>query len=232
MYTLTCTHGDRLAQVFALIRPRSGDFLYSRGEGKGEGEEVDVMVEDIAQLRKAGVHGFVIGALTARGDVDVAVTRRLVAACGQCEISFHRAFDMARDMRAALETIGREFAGSITRVLTSGGKASALEGAHAIQQLQPRARRLGITLVAGGGVSEDNVARIVAETGVTEVHGSARASVPSGMQHRNGNVHMGAAVHPVAEFSTKQASSTRVASIKQGFVLTSLGQASSAPPPS
>lgn len=81
-----------------LIRPRGGDFLYNESE-------VATMEQDIIQARDLGVDGVVIGALTAHGDIDAAVCRRLIKAAGEMSITFHRAFDMAREPQKALNDI-------------------------------------------------------------------------------------------------------------------------------
>ncbi|EGD78379.1 hypothetical protein PTSG_12884 [Salpingoeca rosetta] len=196
--------------VFALVRPRAGDFLFSEAE-------VQIMVDDIEALRACGIQGFVIGALNADGDVDTAAMKKLLAACGPLPVTFHRAFDMVRDMRAALATLGTAFgANRVQRVLTSGGRATALEGAPVICSLAATAREHGITLMAGGGVSEHNAQRIASEAGVVEVHCSARASVDSAMGFRNTAVHMGAGLFP-PEFSHKRASAPRVQAIKHAL---------------
>ena len=46
--------------VHVMLRPRSGDFLYTE-------VEVEVILADLAALKAAGAHGFVFGALRADG---------------------------------------------------------------------------------------------------------------------------------------------------------------------
>ena len=52
-----------------MIRPRTGSFTYSDSE-------IETMLLDIAAFKAEGVKGFVIGCLTADGEVDVTSTRR------------------------------------------------------------------------------------------------------------------------------------------------------------
>ncbi|HEY6808795.1 MAG TPA: copper homeostasis protein CutC [Gemmatimonadales bacterium] len=145
--------------VFVLIRPRGGDFVYSA-------QEYDAMERDVAAVRVLGAAGIVIGGLTARGDVDQPGMRRLLAAAGPLPATFHRAFDQLRDPRAALETL---IALGFRRVLTSGQAATAAGGIPLLAALVQQARgRIGI--LAGGAIDETNVARIVRETGVAEIH--------------------------------------------------------------
>ncbi len=145
--------------VFVLIRPRGGDFRYSA-------QEYEAMRRDVASARELGADGVVIGGLTAAGDLDEAGMRRLLDAAEGLPATFHRAFDAARDPQAALETlIGLGF----RRVLTSGQAPTAAEGIPVLAALVQQARgRIGI--LAGGAIDETNVARIVRETGVTEIH--------------------------------------------------------------
>jgi len=154
----------RTLAVSVMIRPRAGDFVYSPAE-------IDVMCADIAAVRALhappGVEvGFVVGALTADGLVDTALLRRLVAACGPAPVTFHRAFDTLPDLPAALEVL---IGCGVRRVLTSGGAGSAREGADTLRRLVDTAAGR-ITVMAGGSVRGDNVADLVARTGVPAVH--------------------------------------------------------------
>lgn len=160
--------------VFVIIRPRGGDFLYSP-------DELEVMRRDIVHARRLGAAGVVLGILTAAGTVDVPRTRALIDVARPLSVTFHRAFDAARDADAALDALLETGA---DRVLTSGGAATAEEGIGTIGKLVARAGgRLAV--MAGGGVREDNVERIVRETGVSEVHFRAAVQSPSAMHHRN-----------------------------------------------
>jgi len=159
--------------VFVLIRPRTGDFLY-------DGNELDVMLRDVEMAQSLDVDGIVIGALTPQGDVDVATVRRLVKAAGDMQVTFHRAFDFVRDQRAALDAL---IALGVSRVLTSGGAASALEGAPAHARLVEQAGN-NITILAGGSISAENVEEVVRVSGVHEVHVRASARIASAMVHR------------------------------------------------
>jgi copper homeostasis protein len=151
---------DRVSiPVFVIIRPRGGGFVYSESE-------LDVMRRDIIAARGLGADGVVIGAMRPDGSVDEAQTRSLVDTAGKLPVTFHRAFDTAPDLAAALEAL---VAAGVSRVLSSGGAPTAHEGANALSAL---VRQAGDRLVvmAGGGVREENVRDIIATTGVREVH--------------------------------------------------------------
>ena len=160
--------------LYVLIRPRAGDFLYDEGER-------EVMLRDIETCARLGCDGVVIGALDADGDVDAATCRELVAAAGTLGVTFHRAFDAARDPLRALEAV---VALGCERVLTSGGQADALTGAADIAALVDQAGSR-LRVMAGAGVSAENLRELVARSGAHEFHASARAARVSVMRHRN-----------------------------------------------
>src|ERR1039457_220246 len=148
-----------------LIRPRGGDFLY-------DGYEMEVMREDIRLCKEAKADGVVIGCLTVEGDIDQARTRELIELARPMNVTFHRAFDMCRDAKKGLEEL---VALGVDRVLTSGQDDSCLEGMELIAALERQAGGR-IIVMPGGGITPRNVSRIVAGTGVREVHLSARGS--------------------------------------------------------
>jgi copper homeostasis protein len=117
---------------------------------------------------------------------------------------------MCRDPFQALDTL---IGLGVERVLTSGQEASCIEGLELIASLQKSAAGR-IVIMPGGGITPANVQRIVAATGVTEVHLSARRAVQSGMTHRNPRVFMGGALRP-PEFSWKATDSAAVRSVVQ-----------------
>jgi copper homeostasis protein len=145
--------------VFVIVRPRGGGFVYTN-------DELGVMRLDIEAAKMLGANGVVVGALTRDARVDVEQLFTLVAAAGGLPVTFHRAFDLARDQQQALESLMQC---GVSRVLTSGGAGTVLEGVGAITSLVRRAAGQ-IEVMAGGGVREDNVQEIVQRTGVREVH--------------------------------------------------------------
>ena len=160
--------------LFVLIRPRPGDFHY-------DAQETEIMLRDIESCRQLGCDGVVIGALTADGEVDRAICRELVAAAGPLGITFHRAFDAARDLPAALEQV---VALGCQRILSSGGAASALAGSDMLRQLGQQAAGR-IQLMAGAGLDADTIAAVASGSGCRELHASAKATCLSAMRHQN-----------------------------------------------
>jgi copper homeostasis protein len=163
-----------------LIRPRTGDFVYSVGE-------IETILEDIEAARDLGVDGIVTGALTAKGRIAVAETRAFVEAASGLPVTFHRAFDAAVDPLQSLEEL---IDIGVHRVLTSGGKSTALDGADVIAKLVDHARDR-ITIVAGGGVRENNVREVIERTSVKELH--SRFIDEAGMRRLVDRAHVGAA---------------------------------------
>ncbi len=188
-------------KLHVLIRPRGGDFLYSETEHA-------VMLEDIRLAKAVGADGVVIGCLNASGDIDVAHTRAMMEVARPMSVTFHRAFDMCRDPRQALEDLVQL---GVDRLLTSGQEASVLEGLDLICALQKQAGGR-IIVMPGGGLTVRNVRKIAELSGVTEVHLSARSTVDSKMQHRNGRAFMGGALRP-PEFSWKTTDESAVRAV-------------------
>ncbi|MFL5560510.1 MAG: copper homeostasis protein CutC [Gemmatimonadaceae bacterium] len=160
--------------MFVMIRPRGGGFCYSAAER-------DVMRRDVEAARALGADGIVTGGLRADGEVDVDLVRDLVDAAGGIPVSFHRAFDLTRDLEASLELLA---GAGVKRVLTSGGAPTALEGAATLGQLVRRAGER-LVVIAGGGVREDNVQRVVAASGVREVHVRLTRTARNGARSRD-----------------------------------------------
>ena len=163
-----------------IIRPRGGDFLYNE-------HEAACMEQDIHTCRQLGVDGVVIGALTAEGDIDTMLCKRLIAAADGMSVTFHRAFDMCRDPRKALEEL---ISIGCDRVLTSGQAATVMAGVPLLKELVEQADGR-IIIMPGCGVNSGNAAEILNATGATEIHASARKSVGSGMLFRHSGVSMG-----------------------------------------
>lgn len=124
------------------------------------------MLWDIAEARRAGADGVVIGLLDRKGSVELEWTARLAQAARPLAVTFHRAVDGTPDVGASIEALARL---GIDRVLTSGGAPSAVEGLGTLTRLVREAgSRIGI--LPGGRVRGENAARIVQATGAREIH--------------------------------------------------------------
>ncbi|WP_373235932.1 copper homeostasis protein CutC [Cohaesibacter celericrescens] len=156
--------------VYALIRPRSGDFVYSV-------LELDLIEHDIEQARAAGLDGVVIGVSLPDLRLDIGALTRLKTAAKGLDCTLHRAFDLVPDFDVALEqaiTLG------FSRILSSGGALSAEQGLAMLRHLCKRSSGR-ISIMPGGGVGAWNVQQFMALDGIKEVHGSC--SSPSEAIH-------------------------------------------------
>lgn len=163
--------------VHVLLRPRPGDFVADAGE-------LDVVLRDAELVLAAGASGIVVGPLLPSGRFDLAAMRRLRAIAGDAQLTAHRAVDVSPDVEA---TIADLVSVGVDRILTSGGAASAHDGAERIARAVAAADgRLAV--MAGGGIRPERVDELVDATGIADVHLSARTLVAPdegfGARHR------------------------------------------------
>ena len=161
--------------IHVLIRPHEGGFVYSEAE-------VRTMESDIREAVRSGASAIVSGALTPTGELDLAVTARLVEASSGLPFTFHRAFDLIADQPRALAELARL---GVRRILTSGAASTAEAGIPALRRLVSLASELpssSLTILPGGGVTSANARRILTETGATEIHGSCSRQLPGGLR--------------------------------------------------
>ncbi|MDR3061236.1 MAG: copper homeostasis protein CutC [Dysgonamonadaceae bacterium] len=159
-----------------IIRPRGGDFLY-------DDLEFEIMKSEIRMCGKSGCDGVVTGLLNPDGTIDTSRTKELTGIAREYNMSvtFHRAFDRCNDLFKGLEEV---ISTGCDRILTSGGKNSALEGAGNIRKLIEQAGER-IIIMPGAGITEHNIAELVKQTGLKEFHGSFRSAFPGKMQYFN-----------------------------------------------
>ena len=162
---------DLHLDVFVLVRPRPGDFVYNR-------LEIDNMVRDVQMCKECGAAGVVVGFLHPDGRVDKAMTRRFVEIAAPLPVTFHRAFDRCPDWPQALEDV---IDCGCRRILTSGCQPAATEGRDTLRSIVDLAGER-ITILMGGGVRSDNVRSLLEHTGVHEVHGSCKRLMPNGCE--------------------------------------------------
>lgn len=181
-------------KIMAMLRPRAGDFVYSDAE-------VELMLHEIDFLREQGADGIVCGMLKPDGNIDTDRMECMVARAAGLDFTFHRAFDVSRDLEQSLETL---IALGVPRVLTSGGQPDVRRGLDSLTLLAKQAAGR-IRILPGGGVTPEIIPEIVRRTGLREIHLSAREALPSPMRHRRPDIPMGAASVP-GEYERKTAS--------------------------
>ena len=146
-------------ELQVIIRPRGGDFCYSD-------LEFSVMKEDIEAAKSVGADGIVTGLLNPDGTADVQRTDVLVQVADPIPVTFHRAFDHAKDPFDTLESLVDI---GVSRILSSGKAPSAIKGLLLLGQLQETARDR-ISIMAGGGINNENVQLIINQAQIREIH--------------------------------------------------------------
>ncbi|TYS45679.1 copper homeostasis protein CutC [Bacillus infantis] len=151
--------------VMAMVRPRGGDFVYSA-------EEIEIMKEDIIHLKQLGADGVVFGCLTEDGWIDEGAMKVLLELAEGLETVFHMAFDHIRQDKQ-LQAIDWLAEHGVARILTHGGPADSgiLENLPRLQEYMEYAAGR-ITIMPGGGITDENLPEIAAELDVREVHGT------------------------------------------------------------
>ena len=165
-------------ELFVMIRPRGGDFLYNT-------HELEVMRADILAAKNAKADGIVLGILQKNGTIDLQKTKEFVDLAFPMRVTFHRAIDVTPDPFEALESIIE--AGCI-RILTSGQKNKALDGLETIGKLVENARGR-IEIMAGSGLNAQNVTQFL-QKGVNAVHLTGKSLRESAMEYRKEGVSM------------------------------------------
>ena len=198
--------------VRALLRPRFGDFCY-------DSYELAQMEQLAAELVEAGADGIVTGVLTPEGALDAGAMQLIYAAARRAAekagrpvaCTLHRAFDVCADPFAALET-ARSM--GLCTILTSGQAASAPQGAALLRQLTERAGK-DMEILAGAGVSAQNIPVLAAQTGVRAFHLSGKQVLQSRMTFRREGVPMG--LPGFSEFEVWQTSEVNIRAARQAL---------------
>lgn len=167
-------------RIRVLLRPRFGDFCYDE-------YEYEMMKEEVAMYRDLGADAIVTGILKSNGDLDVERMKELIEIAGDTPIALHRAFDVSRDPKTALEQAVE--LGIIT-ILTSGQKNAAWDGRDLLKELVEQSAGR-IEILAGAGISPATIEKLVPYTGVTSYHMSGKITLDSAMKFRRDGVSMG-----------------------------------------
>jgi len=160
--------------LYVMIRPRGGDFLYSDAE-------FEIMMQDIGMCKNLGCDGVVLGILAPGGNVDKKRCRQLIEYAYPLGVTFHRAFDRAKDPLQSMEDVIEI---ECERILTSGLRPKAIDGVALIKQLIQQADDR-IIIMPGSGVNADNIMQMAESTGAVEFHSSASIFLNSEMKYVN-----------------------------------------------
>ncbi len=184
--------------VFVLIRPRKGNFVYSK-------HEIDIMIKDIEAAVNIGVDGIVIGCLTADGEIDIPACKKLIYAAASLPVTFHRAFDVCKNPIKALEEIKQL---GVQRILTSGQQNKAIDGVELLAKLNKQAKS-DLKIMVGSGVDENNIVEIAKATNAKAFHASLRSECKDPEFYTNKNVLFNCS-KDIPEFNRKISDSTRI----------------------
>ena len=160
--------------LYVMIRPRGGDFLYSD-------EDFEIMKNDVAICKELGCNGIVTGILTTDGKVDKKRCKELIEIAYPLEATFHRAFDRVADPFEALEDIIEL---GFERILTSGLKPKAIDSLDLLSKLIKQSDER-IIIMPGSGVTAENIITIAESTGAKEFHSSATFVKQNEMEFHN-----------------------------------------------
>ena len=151
-------------ELYTMIRPRGGDFIYSD-------EEFEIMKEDINACKNLGCDGIVLGLLKSNGEIDKDKTALLVTLAYPMGVTFHRAFDRTNDYLKALHDV---IDTGCERILTSGLHPTAMEGLEVLQKLIQNSGDL--IIMPGSGIRSSNIKLLAESLDTMEFHTSARIS--------------------------------------------------------
>ena len=180
-----------------LLRPRYGDFLYTEAE-------FTMLLEDTAMFRKLGADGIVVGCLNADGTLDLERIKKLREAADGMHMTLHRAFDVCRNPK---ETLEQAVEIGVDTILTSGHKDSCMAGIGLLKQLTEQSAGR-IHILAGGGVTPENIGMLAKETGTDSFHMSGKKIIESGMEYRNDEVNMG--IPGIGEYEIFRTDETKI----------------------
>ena len=146
--------------IFPMIRARGGNFVYSK-------DEIKIMKEDIKIFKELGVKGVVLGCLTSDNKIDLEFTKELVDLAYPMEVTFHKSID---EILNPLDYIDDLVNIGIKRILTSGGKATALEGKDLINEMIKKSNGR-LKIVVAGKVTKENLNGLSNLISADEFHG-------------------------------------------------------------
>ena len=184
-------------KIFALLRPRFGDFHYTE-------HEFNILKEEVAMFREAGAEGVVVGCLKEDGTLDIEQMKELIKEAGDMHVSLHRAFDMTRD---PFETLEQAKELGIDTILTSGHKNSALEGKDLLKELVEKAGD-DIEILIGSGVNAKVIKEFMEDTDAVAFHMSGKVNLESKMEYRKEGVSMGLPM--MSEYEICQTSAEKI----------------------
>lgn len=209
----------KATKLYVLIRPRAGDFVYSEHEVAVMCEDIAALAKEgidgvvIGALTTKGKVDTAIcnKMIVAAGNLGITFHRAFdmvddkfealetIIALGKdaksqdsnCCANSHTGCSCSSGSSGSNNSTGNSgSAGRIERILTSGGRSSAHMGIQELEELCTKAAGR-IAIMAGAGISEDNILDLATKTKVREFHFSAKSDVPAPVEFTNPEVFMG-----------------------------------------
>ncbi|MBD1566715.1 copper homeostasis protein CutC [Vibrio sp. S12_S33] len=166
--------------VYAMIRPRQGDFLYDQ-------DDIDSMLIDIEMAKQAGLDGIVFGILNPNRTINIEASQQMIKAAQGLGSTFHRAIDQCHSYKQAIEDVASL---GCERILTSGLAPNAYNGRSVIAEMVKLAGDR-FSIMAGAGLNASNIGEVIKETGITEIHLSSKSTRASKMDMIANAIKMG-----------------------------------------
>ena len=170
--------------INVLIRPRFGDFLYSK-------YEIEIIKNEIRMFREMGVDGIVVGILTKEGEIDLENMKSFISEAQNIPVTFHRAFDVCKN---PVETFYKLKKIGVKAILTSGQEENCLKGKQLLKKLVEHSNKDNknkIEIIVGAGLNILNIGEIKNFTGANNFHFSGKKVRKSGMEYKKQDINMG-----------------------------------------
>ena len=175
--------------INVLIRPRFGDFLYSK-------YEIEIIKNEIRMFREMGADGIVVGILTKEGEIDLENMKSFISEAQNIPVTFHRAFDVCNNPVEVFDELKKI---GVKAILTSGQEENCLKGKQLLKklvELSNKDNKNKIEIIVGAGLNILNVGEIKNFTGANNFHFSGKKVRKSGMEYKKKDINMG-----IKEFS-------------------------------
>ena len=170
--------------INVLIRPRFGDFLYSK-------YEIEIIKNEIRMFREMGADGIVVGILTKEGEIDLENMKSFISEAQNIPVTFHRAFDVCKNPVEAFDELKKI---GVKAILTSGQEENCLKGKQLLKklvELSNKDNKNKIEVIVGAGLNILNIEEIKNFTGENNFHFSGKKVRKSGMEYKKQDINMG-----------------------------------------
>lgn len=148
--------------VVVMARPRPGGFYYNE-------HEFNTILADIKFMMNYDIEGVAFGCLDQNGNIDIDKNKKIIDIIHKYnkDAVFHRAFDFVEDPYKSIEVL---IDLGVKRVLTTGLKATAVEGVNLLAKLQHKYGEKIEILIGDGVMKPSDCKNLINKTGVSQYH--------------------------------------------------------------